>query len=227
MRQQTVKSQVVNAVWVTALVVIALPFAIYAVDRGLLLGNAQERLTSRLFHSQAPLSSIAIYLHMVTGGVITALAPLQLLRVLRDRAPLLHRLSGYAVAVLAVMTGAAGLIYIFTQGTIGGFVMDVGFGLYGALMMVAAWKTVTLARARDPRHALWAQRLVILAVASWLYRVHYGLWEILAGGAGSAPDFSGPFDLVQVFAFYVPYLVLHDLWWRLSRPEPVTFTRRP
>jgi hypothetical protein len=157
---------------------------------------------------------------MVTGGLITSLAPLQLLRVVRHRLAVVHRLSGYAVALLAAVTGTSGLIYIVTQGTIGGVVMDIGFGVYGGLMVVAAWKTVTLARARDPGHPLWAQRLVILAVASWLYRVHYGLWEILTGGLGSAPDFSGPFDQVQVFAFYVPYLVLHDLWWRLSGRRP-------
>jgi hypothetical protein len=220
MRAQSVKSEVLNGLWVMALVLIALPFAIYAFDRGLLFGDAQERVSSRLFDAQSPLSSGAVYLHMVTGGLITALAPLQLLRVVRHRVPLVHRVSGYAVALLAAVTGTSGLIYIVVQGTIGGVVMDIGFGVYGALMMIAAWKTVTLARARHPRHALWAQRLVILAVASWLYRVHYGLWEILTGGIGSDPDFSGPFDQVQVFAFYLPYLFLHDLWWRLYRQRP-------
>ena len=97
--------------------------------------------------------------------------------------------------------------------------MDWGFGLYGGLMALAAVQTVRLARRRDPRHRLWAERLVILALASWLYRVHYGIWEIATGGAGSRPDFSGPFDLVQVFAFYLPYLAIHA-WIRRDRGAP-------
>ena len=61
--------------------------------------------------------------------------------------------------------------------------------------------------------------LIILALASWLYRVHYGLWEVLIDGAGSRPDFSGPFDVIQVFAFYLPYLAVHHLWWRARRRD--------
>ncbi|WP_227271711.1 DUF2306 domain-containing protein [Roseobacter weihaiensis] len=225
MSDRTFKASLLNALLVLVLCLFAVPFAIYAVGRGFDVGEMQEQLSSRLFHSGAGLSNAAIYGHMVAGGIITALAPLQLLRVVRRRAPVLHRISGYLVAGLSVLTGAGGLYYIAMQGTIGGPVMDLGFGLYGALMLFGAFKTVQLARIRHPDHRLWAERLVILALASWLYRVHYGLWEITTGGIGSRPDFSGPFDLVQVFAFYLPYLALHAwVWHRRARryPDPVT-----
>ena len=109
------------------------------------------------------------------------------------------------------------LWYIAARGTIGGPVMDAGFGLYGVLVILSALRTVHLARRRDPRHRLWGERLVILALASWLYRVHYGIWEILTGGAGSTAAFTGPFDVFQMFGFYLPYLpylLIHSFLWQ-------------
>jgi hypothetical protein len=59
--------------------------------------------------------------------------------------------------------------------------------------------------------------MVVLALSSWLYRVHYGLWFLVTGGLGSEPDFSGLFDRVQVFAFYLPYLLALEIWLRRTR----------
>ena len=203
-----------NTLLVTALILFALPFAYYAVERGMSLTDPGEQALSRLFHGGAALSNIAIYGHMIAGGLITALAPLQLSGVLRRRAAGLHRMLGYVLVSAAILTSLGGLIYIARQGTIGGPVMSIGFALYGALMLLAAVQTVRYARERHPRHQFWAERLVILALASWIYRVHYGIWEILTGGIGSRDDFSGPFDVIQVFAFYLPYLTLHSWLWR-------------
>lgn len=207
------KSEVTNLLLVVALIAVTLPFAVYAMRQGLALTAPDAPIASRLFHAGQPVSNLAIYGHMLAGGLIMCLAPLQMLAVIRRRFPLLHHASGYGIALFACVTGIAGLWYIALQGTIGGPVMDLGFGLYGVLMVIAAFAAVYYARRRDPKHRLWAERLVILAMASWLYRVHYGLWEIMTGGAGSRPDFSGVFDLVQVFAFYLPYLFLHRLLW--------------
>ena len=75
------------------------------------------------------------------------------------------------------------------------------------------------ARARNfQRHREWALRLFVLALGSWLFRVHYGLWFALTDGLGSTPDLTGPFDRIQVFAFFLPYLVW--LEWYLRRKQP-------
>ena len=207
-------SDVGNALWVAALVVMSVPFAFYAFERGLAVNSLDEQANSRLFHDAAPVSSYAIYGHMIAGAIITALAPLQLVSAVRARWPAAHRFAGYLIACAAALTALGGLFYIVMQGTIGGWIMDIGFGFYGLLMVLTVVRTVQLARKRDPRHRLWAERLVILALASWLYRVHYGIWEIATGGIGSNPEFSGPFDVVQVFAFYVPYLLIHSWFWQ-------------
>lgn len=212
MARKQERASVFNIGSVSCVVLLAAPFAFYAITRGGLIADPTEQATSRFFETNATWASSGLYIHMVTGGLVTLLAPLQLLSVVRSKIPVVHRLLGYVVAVLAMLTGIAGLLYIARVGTIGGTWMDMGFGLYGTLMVLFAARTIGLARDKDPKHPVWAVRLIILALASWFYRVHYGIWEIATGGIGTRPDFTGPFDLVQVFAFYVPYLLAFELW---------------
>lgn len=201
-------------------------FVEHSVGRGLRLGHPDERTTSRLFNEGAVLSNLSIYGHMLMGGLLTLLAPLQLLGVVRRRVPGLHRLLGYTVAGLAGVTGIAGLAYIAAQGTIGGPLMNAGFGLYGVLICLAAVQTVRLARLRDPAHRDWALRLVVLALGSWIFRIHYGLWHAFTDGAATTEDFRGLFDRVQTFAFYLPYLTLLEIYLRVRRNRLAFPSRR-
>ncbi len=194
-----------------------LPFAWHAVTRPLLALQGAPEALDRLFHPGAPLSNLAIFAHMATGGIITLTVPLQILPVIRRRWPRVHRLSGYALATAAMFTGLAGLLYIALQGTVGGPWMSGWFGLYGVLIIVAAANTLYHARVRNVlRHRRWALRLMVLAVGSYLYRLHYGLWFATTGGIG-ADDFYGPFDRAMVWAFYLPYLALLELWFLRER----------
>jgi hypothetical protein len=194
------------------LVLLTLPFVL----RSGMAGLAGLRSLGR---SAAGTADLAIALHMVAGAAITALAPLQVVAPLRRRLPGLHRAAGRLVTAGAAITAAAGLVFILLNGTVGGPVMDAGFALYGVLLGLAAAQAYRHARARDfARHREWALRLFVLAIASWLYRVHYGLWYLATGGLGSdLSDFSGAFDRVQVFAFYLPYLGALELWFVRER----------
>jgi uncharacterized membrane protein len=172
---------------------------------------------SRFDRPDAPLSA-AIFVHMIAGAAITALAPLQLLPVIRRRAPVLHRWFGRAIVAAALATGVAGLVWIAAEGTIGGAWMSVWFALYGVAMIVAAAQAVRFARAGAMgRHRDWALRLFVLAMGSWAYRIHYGLWWAATDGAATNDAFTGLFDRVNVVAFFVPYLLLLEAglaWWR-------------
>lgn len=191
-------------------------FVDHSVGRGLGVTDPAERAGSRLFHAGDWSSTLAIYGHMVLGGLLTFLAPLQLLGIVRRRLPALHRMIGYGVTALALGTAIGGLVYIARQGTIGGPWMSAGFALYGLLLGIAAVQTVRLARRRDPAHRDWALRLVVLALGSWIFRLHYALWDLATGGAGTNEAFTGIFDRAQVVAFYLPYLAGLELY--LRRP---------
>ncbi|MEL6449823.1 MAG: DUF2306 domain-containing protein [Pseudomonadota bacterium] len=181
--------------------------------------TAIERLTG-------PRGSLAaLFAHMLTGALVTVLSVVQLAGPIRRRWPRVHRVSGRVLAVMAALTGLGGLVYIAFSGTVGGPLMSVAFGLYGVLMLVAAVQTPRLAMRGDyVRHCRWGLRLVVLGLGSWLYRMHYGLWYGITCsmgeetcGIGVAPDFSGLFDQIQVFAFYLPYLLVLELWLRRTQ----------
>jgi len=191
---------------------LALPFAVYAARMGWAGLWPAPGFVSR-FLSGEPLANAAIFGHMIAGAAITFAVPLQVLIGLSGRARPLHRTAGYTLAAAGLLTGLAGVIYIALRGTIGGPAMNAGFALYGVLMVATAAQTLRFARAGAvERHRAWALRFFVLAIASWLYRVHYGIWEIATGGLASRPDFTGLFDRVQVFAFYLPYLLLLELF---------------
>ena len=192
-------------------------FVDHSVSRGLSLWDETERLTSRLFHPGSATANSAMYGHMLLGGLITGLAPLQLIPAIRRKWPGAHRALGYLVAGLAGLTAVGGLIYLLLHGAIGGLPMIAGFALYGLLMLLAAVQTVRFARLRDLRHHHWAARLVVLILGSYLYRVHYGINYGVFDGWATNEAFSGTFDLIQNWAFYLPYLLVLEIWIRTRR----------
>lgn len=195
-----------------------LPFVAQGFDMigvGLSESAAQK---SYLFAYDQSVANAAMMLHIFAGTVLVALVPLQLLKGLRLKYNRFHRGLGVALIASALITGLAGMTYIPLRGTIGGPMMSAAFFLYGLCLFTAALMVVRMAIIADRAgHWAWGLRLFWLALGSWLYRVHYTVWYLLTGGLGSEPDFSGPFDQVQNFAFFVPYLLATQIWIARSR----------
>jgi hypothetical protein len=174
----------------------------------------------RLFDPAQPLATIGIGSHFATGAILLLLGPLQLMGSVRNTWPAFHRWTGRVYASAAFLAGVGGLVFIAFQGTIGGITMSVGFALYGALMVLAATETVRHAMARRIiEHRAWAIRLFALAIGSWLYRMDYGFWLPLANGLGHTRAFDGPFDAVMAFWFYLPNLVIAEIFIRSERRQ--------
>ncbi|HTG37652.1 DUF2306 domain-containing protein [Sphingomonas sp.] len=171
-----------------------------------------------LFDRRNLIASIAIGLHFLAGGILLLLGPVQLIGAVRRRAPALHRQLGRAYVVAAALAGVGGLAFIFGRGTIGGPIMDVGFGVYGALMLLCAIMAFNTARHRQyEQHRAWAIRLFALTIGSWLYRMEYAFWFLAAGGIGHNRGLNGWFDAVMVFFFYIPNLAVAELFIRALR----------
>jgi hypothetical protein len=169
----------------------------------------------RLHDPQNPSATIGIGLHFAAGTILLLLGPVQLIAPVRQRVPRLHRWIGRFYASAALLAGLGGLAFILLQGTIGGPAMNAGFCLYGALTVIAAFETVRHARARRfELHRGWAIRLFALVIGSWLYRMDYGFWHLLAHAAGHTPTFDGPFDGVMDFFFFIPNLILAEAFIR-------------
>src|SRR3546814_2888601 len=96
----------------------------------------------------------------VAGGILRLLGPVQLIGPIRRAAPRLHRWLGRLYVGAAAIAGVGGLGSILVKGTIGGTVMDIGFAIYGALMILCAERAFTHARQRRfDAHRAWAIRL--------------------------------------------------------------------
>lgn len=217
----------VITVWVSVTLFGLYILAAYAgavVDQDLPSWNA---VLPRLYESSTPAASVAIGLHFLAGGVILVLGCIQLIGPVRARYPALHRALGRVYVSASLLAGVGGLGFILAKGTVGGAVMDVGFGLYGILMVVCAGQTFRHARARRIEvHRAWALRLFALAIGSWLYRMDYGFWLLLFGEVGHTEQFRGPFDRFMAFFFFLPNLLVVEVFLRARRPAATAGTRR-
>lgn len=177
---------------------------------------------SRVFKNDAQIANIGISFHMMAGAFLTLGAPLQALPVVRNRWPKLHRKHGFVLFCLAIITGFGGLIYILLEGTIGGWWMSFWFATYGGLLVWCAVNTVRFAMSQDyDRHFAWATRLIVLAVGSWIFRMHYVVWFSITGGSGSNESLTGLFDRAQVVAFFMPYLLVAEFFLRRRKPNQI------
>ncbi|HVF81860.1 MAG TPA: DUF2306 domain-containing protein [Flavisolibacter sp.] len=205
----------VTTVWVSAGLFGLYILAFYA--SALYSGNMEKwnGILPGLYQKNSLASTSGIGLHFATGGIILLLGSIQLISAVRKRFPALHRWVGRLYILSSLLAALGGLIFIVVKGTIGGTVMNIGFGLYGVLMFAAAIETYRQARAGQmEKHRAWALRLYALAIGSWLYRMDYGFWLLLADGLGHLDNFTGPFDRVMAFFFYLPNLLVAEVFIR-------------
>lgn len=187
-------------------------------------GNAARwnEMLPGLYSKDATASTTGIGLHFAMGGIILVLGSIQLISSLRNRWPAFHRWVGRIYVTASMLAAIGGLVFIFTTGTIGGTVMNMGFGLYGVLMFIAAVLTWRYAATKQMGlHRAWALRLYALAIGSWLYRMDYGFWFLLANKWGHEHNFSGPFDHVMAFFFYLPNLLVAEIFIRRNENRRV------
>ena len=191
---------------------------------GALLDGQTDRWNETLpdlFNPDNPIATLGIGAHFAAGGIILSLGPIQLIAGIRDRWPTLHRWTGRLYVLTCLMAGVGGLTFIALQGTLGGATMDIGFGLYGLLMIWASVEAYRNGRARRlDVHRAWGIRLFALAIGSWLYRMEYGFWFLTFGGLGHTDTFDGPFDWVMAFFFYLPNLLVAEAYLRAEGAPP-------
>ena len=176
-----------------------------------------------LYNGGAATATTGIGLHFAAGGIILLLGSIQLIEAIRVRYSAFHKWVGRVYVVASLLAAVGGLIFIIARGTIGGTVMNIGFALYGVLMLICGIQTWRHAVAgRIAEHRAWALRLYALAIGSWLYRMDYGFWFSLTDGLGHNNQFLGPFDRVMAFFFYLPNLAVAEAFIRAkSRKTPV------
>jgi hypothetical protein len=214
------------ALWISASLFAVYIFVFYV---GALPAGAMEDWNQvlPLYEPHAVSSTIAMAVHLALGAVLLILGPIQFIQRLRQQTPSAHRWIGRVYGFSALGAGLGGLGFILGSGAVGGPTMAIGFGLYGALMAVAAVQTMRHGwRRRLASHRIWAIRLFALVVGSWLYRMDYGIWLKAFGGIGHTHGFNGTFDYVMDFFFFVPNLVIAEVLIRVDHRDVKPFARR-
>ena len=161
--------------------------------------------------------------HVILGTIIIGGGPLQLIPAIRQRFPRFHHWLGRTYVVAAVISAAAGLYMIWTRGTVGDLVTQLGITLDGVLIFVCAGFALRFAIARNiVRHRRWALRLFMVASAVWFFRVSLMGWTMLTGGAGIEWEtFTGPFVYFLGFAQYLVPLFVLELYFRAQQSRGV------
>lgn len=203
----------VATVWLSATLFGLFILSFYFV--ALLKGDTAQwnEILPGLYDERTEAATIGIGIHFAAGGIILVLGCIQLIAYIREKFPALHRWLGRVYVLASLLTAIGGLLFIFIKGTIGGLIMDIGFAGYGLAMFVAAIETFRHARSkRFEQHRAWAIRLFALAIGSWLYRMDYGFWFLFTDGLGHSNTFQGPFDYFMDFFFYVPNLLVAEVF---------------
>lgn len=112
----------------------------------------------------APLSFFA---HALAGVLFGVLGPLQFTRVLHGKFDRLHRLTGRVFGAAGVFLGLSGLSLLAQVQNASTLLLDGFRVLAGAALVIAIWRGISAARARDIlRHRAWMIRAYAIGMGS-------------------------------------------------------------
>ncbi len=172
-------------------------------------------------HSRA---TAGMALHFIAGGIILVLGSIQLIEAIRHRFIHFHRWVGRLYVAACLLTAIGGLIFILLRGTVGGITMDIGFAAYGIAMLVCSIQTIKYAKRNLlNQHRAWAIRLYALAIGSWLYRMYYGFMFFTEILPIEQRDFRAPIDVIMIFFFWIPNLLVAEFFIQSSANRLPTF----
>jgi len=217
------------ACWLGVAMLGQLLFAVYVAGfygRAAMQGRPElwNRVLPHGYAAGDTLLNFVLGLHLLFAAAITIGGVLQLIPPLRRRAPAFHRWNGRAYLLLAAATSAAGLVMVWTRGTVGDLSQHIAISLNGLLILLFAGIAWRHARAhRLDLHRRWALRLFLAVSGVWFFRVGLMFWLVAnQGPVGFDPKtFTGPFLTFLAFAqFMLPLVVLEFYFRAQQRCEP-------
>jgi uncharacterized membrane protein len=161
--------------------------------------------------------------HLLFAAIVVAGGLLQLVPQVRARWPKLHRWNGRLYAGAASAAALAGVVMVWTRGTVGDLGQHLSITLNAALILACAIQAFRHARARRfDAHRRWALRLFLAAGGVWFFRLMLPLWIVAnQGPAGFDPEtFTGPaLTAIAFLSWGLPLAVL-QLYFRAQRAGP-------
>jgi Predicted membrane protein (DUF2306) len=152
--------------------------------------------------------------HFILASLIIIGGPLQLIPQVRNKFRDFHRWLGRCYVVAAAIVSMAGLIMIWTRGTVGNTFMHVSNSVTAIYIITFAILTFKYAKAKQfGKHRTWALRLFMVVNGVWFFRVATRAWLFINGGPVGIDfkTFTGPFLTflsIMIYILPVPLIIL-------------------
>ncbi len=156
-----------------------------------------------------------VLLHILMAFIITFGGPLQFFPKIQQQYPLFHRLNGRAYIFTAFIISLGGLYMIWSRpNTVGGVIGQIALTTNAIFIICCASICVYYAIKRKINsHQRWAMRTFLVVSGVWFFRVGFGLWILIHGGApGSNETLTGPFDIFLYFACFLVPLLFFEIY---------------
>jgi len=173
--------------------------------------------------------NLMVGIHVVLAAIIVIGGPLQIMPFVRNQFKVFHRWLGRIYVFTAIIISLAGLIMVWTRGTVGDMVQHVNISIQAVYIITFAILTIKFARERQfAKHRMWALRLFMVASGVWFFRVGLMAWLVVhKAPVGFDPEtFSGPFlSVLSTFAYSVPIsLILLEMYFYAQKKQSQTFS---
>lgn len=160
---------------------------------------------------------VVVGIHVLLALILVIGGPLQLMPAVRRQFPLFHRWLGRSYVATAVVVSIAGLIMVWTRGTLADPTQHISISIQAIYIISFALVTIRYAKARQfAEHRAWALRLYMVVSGVWFFRVGLMFWLVVNGGpVGFDPEtFTGPFlTILAIVTYAVPLpLIMVELY---------------
>ena len=152
--------------------------------------------------------NLVVGIHILLAAILVIGGPIQLIAPVRNRLPRFHRWLGRLYVITAIVVSVAGLIMVWTRGSVGDTVQHSSISIQAVYVILFALLAIRYAKARQfAKHRAWALRLFMVVNGVWFFRVGLMFWLVVNGGpVGFNPEtFTGPFlTALSVFTYAIP-----------------------
>ncbi|GAB2574831.1 DUF2306 domain-containing protein [Spirosoma areae] len=152
--------------------------------------------------------NLVVGIHVLLAAILVIGGPLQLIPQVRRLFPGFHHWLGRTYVTTAIIVSTAGLIMVWTRGTVGDATQHISISIQAIYIISFALLAIRYAKARQfAQHRAWALRLFMVVNGVWFFRVGLMFWLLVNGGpVGFNPKtFTGPFlTALSVFTYAIP-----------------------
>lgn len=180
---------------------------------------AWNRVWPTGFVPAKPVGNLLVVIHVLLASVVAICGPLQLIPMLRRRAPWFHRWNGRIYSTVAIVVGLAGLAMLASNRGFVGASQNGSVAINGILLVMCAVLAWRSARARAfAEHRKWALRLFVLAAGVWFFRIGLAAWiAVNKGIVGFNPaTMQGPALLTLALAEWMVPLAVIEAYFRVE-----------